>query len=172
MTQKRSLHHLYEKELTLLLRFLRRFSDGAEPEDIAQDSFLRLCAADNREIISPRAFLFRTAKNLAVDALRRNKAAPYRAVANIDLAPTAAHTPSPEDHRIALEEAAALRAAIAALPDLERKALLMRRVELLPPAEIATALGVSERQVQRLVLKAIASCHARLTAADGGASAP
>lgn len=163
---------LFEAEVAGLKRFLRRFGSGVAPEDIAQDSFLRLCAAETSQVSSPRAFLFKTAKNLAVDALRRNKAAPYRAVANIDLAPTAAHVPSPEDHCIAAEEAAALRAAIAALPELERKALLMRRVELLPPAEIAEALGVSERQVQRLVLRAIAFCHARLTAADGGASVP
>jgi RNA polymerase sigma factor (sigma-70 family) len=136
--------------------FLRSFGRLVSPDDIAQDAFLKLCAADARQIVSPRAFLIPDGKNMAVDALRRHKAAPYRAVASIDLVPTAAHAPSPEDHCIAAEEAAALRAAIAALPELERKALLMRRVELLPPAEVAAALGVSERQVQRLVLKAIA----------------
>lgn len=166
------LRRLFYNEAGVLRRFLRRFGASVSPEDIAQDSFLRLCAADARQIVSPRAFLFQTAKNMAVDALRRHKAAPYRAVASIDLVPAAANAPSPEDHCIAAEEAAALRAAIAALPELERKALLMRRVELLPPAEVAAALGVSERQVQRLVLKAIAFCHVRLTAADGGASAP
>jgi RNA polymerase sigma factor (sigma-70 family) len=162
----------FHAESSGLRRFLRSFGRLVSPDDIAQDAFLKLCAADARQIVSPRAFLFQTAKNMAVDALRRQKAAPYRAVASIDLVPTAAHAPSAEDHCIAAEEAAAVRAAIAALPELERKALLMRRVELLPPAEIATALGVSERQVQRLVLKAIAFCHARLTAADDGASAP
>lgn len=162
----------FRAESSGLRRFLRSFGRVVSPDDIAQDAFLKLCAVDARQIVSPRAFLFQTAKNMAVDALRRHKAAPYRAVASIDLVPTAAHAPSAEDHCIAAEEAAALRAAIAALPELERKALLMRRVELLPPAEVAAALGVSERQVQRLVLRAIAFCHARLTAADGGAPAP
>ena len=126
------------------------------PDDVAQDSFLRLCAAKADDVIAPRAFLFKTARNLAVDALRRNKAAPFRSVAHIDSAPATVHAPSPEDARIADDTVAALKDALAALPTLQREALLLRRVERLPPAEVARRLGVSERQVQRLVLKAIA----------------
>lgn len=157
------LARLFRSEAPSLKRFLTRFGPAIAPDDLAQDSFMRLCAAKAGDVIAPRAFLFRTARNLAVDALRRNKAAPFRSVAHIESAPAAVHAPSPEDARIAEESVATLKEALAALPALQREALLLRRVERLAPSEVARRLGVSERQVQRLVLKAIAFCHARLT---------
>lgn len=163
MKEALDINQIFAVEAGALKRFLRRFGSAVAAEDVAQDSFVRLCAADPTEVHSPRAFLFRTARNLAIDSLRRTKAAPMRSVAQIDLARSSVQVPSPEDLRIAADQTDALREALAALPELQRRALLMRRVEKLPPAEIARQLGVTERQVQRLVLRAIAFCHARLT---------
>lgn len=170
MSGRADLARLFRSEAPSLRRFLTRFGPSIAPDDVAQDSFLRLCAAKADDVIAPRAFLFKTARNLAVDALRRNKAAPFRSVAHIDSAPTTVHAPSPEDARIADDTVAALTDALAALPTLQREALLLRRVERLPPAEVARRLGISERQVQRLVLKAIAFCHARLTSDNDAAN--
>lgn len=169
MTSPRDISALFVNEAAALKRFLRKFGGDLAIEDIAQDSFVRICVDPNR-VQSPRALLFATARNLAIDNLRRAKAAPMRSVAEIDLARSALHSPSPEDARIAADQADALRKALAALPDLQRRALLMRRVEKRPPAEVARELGVTERRVQRLVLKAIAFCHARLT--DSGDNTP
>lgn len=169
MINARDLSRIFRKEKRALIAFARSFGD-VPAEDIVQDSFVRFFTADKRAVASPRGFLFRTARNLAIDSLRRTKAAPVQSVASIELARSAAHAPSPEDARIAADTAAALKEALAALPALQREALLLRRVERLPPGEVARRLGVSERQVQRLVLKAIAFCHARLTGDNDAAN--
>jgi len=57
-----------------LLRFLtRRTGDAERAADLAQDTFVRLSAmpAGNVDIENPRAFVYRVAGNLAIDAMRR-----------------------------------------------------------------------------------------------------
>jgi RNA polymerase sigma-70 factor (ECF subfamily) len=59
--------------------FARRFlRDAQEAEDIAQEVFLRLyrTAARYRSRASLRAYLFRIAKNLCIDALRKKRPEP------------------------------------------------------------------------------------------------
>jgi RNA polymerase sigma factor (sigma-70 family) len=135
-------------------------------DDIAQDAFARLASADPGEVSSPRGFLFRVARNLAVDAVRRRDASPVRAVANVETVVGPGASPSPEAVLIAEEERLALLAALEALPERARLALMLRKVEGLSPEEIAGRLGVSPRQVQRLIAQAIAEVHAALRARD------
>lgn len=167
---------LFRTEGPLLVRFLRRFGAAVSAEDVAQESFARLIAAGPQHVASPRAFLFRTARNLAIDQVRRERASPVRpsehaafleeASASASASSAAAPSlPSPEDDRIEVEERAVLEAAIAALSPDQRTALLLRRVEGLPPEVIATRLGVSVRQVQRLIVQALALLQAHVRAA-------
>jgi len=50
-------------------RFLSRFFPRAQDvDDLAQETFLRAFAAEaERDVLSPRAFLYRIAKNLALN---------------------------------------------------------------------------------------------------------
>lgn len=160
------LSRLFVSEAPRLRRFLRRFGPLVWADDIAQDSFARLAAADPGEVSSPRAFLFRVARNLAVDASRRRDASPVRGVENLDSLAGRDVAPSPEDALIAAEEREALIGALASLSADQLTALMLRKVEGLPPEEIALRLGVSVRQVQRLIVLAIARCRAHLRA-DG-----
>lgn len=163
---------LFRTEGPRLVRFLRRFGSAVSPEDVAQESFVRLYAAEPESVRSPRAFLFRTAHNLAIDQVRRRDASPV--VTSEDLVQSSpAGSGSPEDERIASEEVRALEAAIASLSEQQRLALVLRRIERLPPQEIAARLGVSVRQAQRLVVQALANVQAHLRAqrdrsGDGG----
>lgn len=154
---------LFRTEGPKLVRFLRRFGAAVSPEDVAQESFARLFAAEPRNVISPRAFLFRTARNLAIDQMRRERAAPVRPSEHL-VAAAVSPLASPEEGKVAEEECAALEAAIAALPERERLALLMRRVDNLSPEEIGAQLGLSPRQVRRLIAQALAAIAAALAA--------
>lgn len=165
------LSRLFVTEAPRLRRFLRRFGPLVWADDIAQDSFARLAAADPREVSSPRAFLFRVARNLAVDAALRHNASPVRGVENLDgLVGRDFLAPSPEDALIAAEGREALVDALACLSGDQLTALMLRKVEGLPPEQIALRLGVSVRQVQRLIVLAIARCRAHLR--EDGDSAP
>ncbi len=65
-----------ENELALK-RFLRRFIKSREgADDLAQEAFLRAFAAESDSaIVSPKAFLFRVARNLALNELARQSTA-------------------------------------------------------------------------------------------------
>ena len=60
---------VYKGNKTALRQYLRRFVARAEDvEDIAQEAFLRAFAAESiKEIQSPKAFLFKVAKNVALN---------------------------------------------------------------------------------------------------------
>ncbi|MGE5502716.1 MAG: RNA polymerase sigma factor, partial [Ignavibacteriales bacterium] len=64
---------LYRRHWAELVGYARRtFGAGPpEPEDIVQATFARFAALPaNTEVANPRAFLFRTAHNIGVDAQR------------------------------------------------------------------------------------------------------
>jgi RNA polymerase sigma-70 factor (ECF subfamily) len=158
------LTRLFATEAPKLRRFLSRFAPSVSAEDIAQESFLKLCAAEPGDIASPRAYLFTTARNLALDNIRRQRTVMVETIADMETVVATEAAASPEEALVRAEDEAALARAVAALPALEREALVLRRVDRLPPDEVARRLGVTPRTMQRLIERAIARCHAHLRA--------
>ena len=154
-----------------LLRFLtRRTGDPERAADLAQDTYLRLAAASSTagEIRNARAYVYRVAGNLAIDALRRE-----RLIAN-DLAEAwtgegvADPAPSAEVRAIDRERLRLLEQALDELPRNAREALLFSRVEGRSFAEIADRLGVSQSMVAKYIVQALRHCRDRLRAWDSG----
>jgi RNA polymerase sigma factor (sigma-70 family) len=157
--------NLFEEEAPRLIRFLRRFGPRVSAEDIAQDAFVKLVDSQADNITSPRAYLTATARNLALNDIRRQTNSKTDACADID-AIAADHTADPEAQLIAAEQASAADAALNGLaPDL-KEALLLHLVEGLNQPQVAARLGVSRRTVQRRIAEALAQLHARLAAYD------
>jgi RNA polymerase sigma-70 factor (ECF subfamily) len=155
---------LFEEEAPRLMRFLRRFGPRISAEDIKQDAFAKLVAS-NEDIASPRAYLTTTARNLALNDLRRQKNAATDAHADIEtIAP--AYTADPETQLIAAEDAAAASAALEALEPHLRDALLLHIVEGLTQPEVAKRIGVSRRTVQRYIEAALGQLALALTEPD------
>jgi len=63
----------YLKNEVALKRYLRRFIRSREvADDLAQEAFLRAFAAESGQVIEqPKAFLFKVARNLALNELAR-----------------------------------------------------------------------------------------------------
>jgi RNA polymerase sigma factor (sigma-70 family) len=155
---------LFEEEAPRLMRFLRRFGPRVSAEDVRQEAFAKLVAA-KEDIASPRAYLTATARNLALNDLRRQKNAATDAHADIEtIAP--AYTADPESQLIAAEQAAAQTAALDALDPALREALLLHLVEGLTQPEVASRLGRSRRTVQRHIAAALAQLHLALADPD------
>lgn len=148
-----------------LVRFLvRRVSSPEVAMDLAQDAYVRLLQADagTGEIRDARAYLFRTAANLAIDHQRRHRLMP------LDPSPTAAEAvadraPTPEAVAVSRAELRALAVAIDALPPRRRAAFLLARVEGLTYVEIGQRLGMSPKTAFSHTVKALADLtrHAR-----------
>jgi len=127
-----------------LVRYLtRRLGDRDWAEEIAQETFLR--ALRQESIVSERSWLFAVATNLVRDDARR--AERQRARLALLAAEERDRVVEPERTSAeAAEERALARAALDALSEKDRLALLMRE-EGLDYDEIAAALDISRSSV-------------------------
>jgi RNA polymerase sigma factor (sigma-70 family) len=131
----------------------------AEVEDVIQESYLRTWKARAAQpILSARAFLFRVARNLALDVVRRRQASPIDRVRHleglsvIEDKPDAAEAVSRQDRICLLAEA------IARLPDRCREIFILHKIKQLSRHEVATQLGLSERTVEVQTARANRRC--------------
>jgi RNA polymerase sigma factor (sigma-70 family) len=150
---------LYRRHWAELTAYARRtFGAGPpDPEDIAQAAFARFAALPaNTEVANPRAFLFRTAHNIGVDACRAQARA-GAAVLDPQFPAADGHDFSPEDVLVSRDELVRLEAAIAALRPRQRTALLLHRLDGLSFAEIGRRLGVSPSGARKLVEQGFAA---------------
>jgi RNA polymerase sigma-70 factor (ECF subfamily) len=134
---------------SMLRGWLRsRFGAQCEVDDLVQETYLRIAQARARgEVQAPKAFLFATARNVALDQIRRLRTANAKPLAEneafhvfddtADVAETVAHN----------QELALLTEAIQTLPDRCRQIFTLRKVYGLSPGEIARRLEVSENTV-------------------------
>lgn len=128
-------------------RFLGRVP---EAEDVVQEAFLRLLdAAPRYRPKAPfRAFLQRIVVHLCLDHHRRPSPLPLD-----DLPEPADPAPSASTIITRREDAAALRAALDALPATQRMALILRYHEELDYRDIAAAMETSPKAVERLLAR-------------------
>lgn len=126
--------------ITMLWRIL-----GNEPDvcDAYQQTFLKL--AHNPEMEKPRnvkAYLFRTASNIAITMLRKKKVS-KKSTTVIAATATDESTMDYAADLDAKELGARLRASIARLPDYLKEVVILRDLAELPYSQIATMLGIS-----------------------------
>ncbi|MEM6708772.1 MAG: RNA polymerase sigma factor [Pseudomonadota bacterium] len=151
------LHSIYVEQSTSLVRYLtRRVADREEALDIAQEAWIRLLGHDAIERLNnPRAYLYQTANNLAIDRARRRDVERRYASSeaagsgDFDAGPTA------EQGHGAAQKLAAVYSTLEQLPSQTRDAFLLHRVRQLPYAAIAEALGVSSSMVEKHIIRAL-----------------
>jgi RNA polymerase sigma-70 factor, ECF subfamily len=116
--------------------------DEHEAEDVTQQVFTKLCTAIGQyeqRAMPFRAWLFRVARNVALDTMRARRCVP---APDVELAP---RETSPAGSSMS-----ALREALRALPVDQRNVVYLRHVLGLTPAEIAQRIGRSESAVHGL----------------------
>lgn len=136
----------------------RMLGERDAAEDVVQETFSRLWRQAHRwRPEAPlRAWLFRVAGNLAIDDLRKRR--PVREVTPDDVE----EGPGVE-HRIAREEeAAAVWRMVNRLPDRQRRALILCRLEGMSMTEAGEVLGCSVGAVESLLSRARAALRAAL----------
>jgi RNA polymerase sigma factor (sigma-70 family) len=140
----------YAHEITAFLS--RRWPKEQDIADIVQESFLRLSQYPNPETIhNPRAFLFQTAANLAIDHHRRNKTREHHTETEAETESVADLRLSPYQYWEAREAIDHLNRWLEELPELQRHAFVLFRIEGFSHAEIAARLGISVRCSERYV---------------------
>jgi RNA polymerase sigma-70 factor (ECF subfamily) len=142
----------------------RLLGDRAEAEDVAQETMLRLwkIAPDWRAGEAQVAtWAFRVATNLCTDRRRRQV---RRGPVGLDDDAPAVADPAPgvEAALMQADRMAALEAALAALPDRQRQAVVLRHIEGLANPEIAVIMGVGVEAVESLTARGKRALAAQL----------
>ena len=133
----------------ILMHFLRHnWRDASEIEDLRQEVYARVCESARKErpdIAKP--FVLQTARNLLIDRVRRGHVVPIDAVADLDALGVAMDVPGPDRAVIAREQLRRLQGALDKLSPRVRQVVVMRRIEGLARAEIASRMGITEDTV-------------------------
>jgi RNA polymerase sigma-70 factor, ECF subfamily len=140
---RRAIHFLYIRFTPDVRRYVRSLvKDPHEAEDITQTVFMKMIASIDR--YEPRevpfvAWLLRIARNTALSHFRSHRLVPVEEV-----------IAEGDDGRRRREHGRALRAAINALPEEQRRVVVLRHLLGLSVDEIATMLGKSESSIHSL----------------------
>jgi RNA polymerase sigma-70 factor (ECF subfamily) len=142
---------LYEAHSEWLLRYcLRQLRDYADAEDAVQIVFLYAFRALRRGVVPEcdRAWLTTIARNVCHEQRRTSSRRPE--TSDVELDRIALARPDHEEVGF-LDE---VRAALAAMPENQRRALLLREWQGLPSSEIANQLELSEPATHALLFRA------------------
>lgn len=159
---------LFREHNAALLRFTAaKLGSEQEAREVAQEAYVRLLQLDRPETIGYlRAFLFKTASNLAMDRLRARRRSPvFHTSADADVA---AFDLSPERHCAGEQMVAVLKTALDELPAKCREIFVLHRVEGFSRAEIAIRTGLGERMVRLYMARALEHLRRRVDEASEG----
>lgn len=149
--------HPYEPALRAYLQ--GRFPALRDQDDIVQDTYARLLRARAAGTIRhPKAFLFTTARNAALDFFRRKRAIATDDVTHFDASNVLVDRPDLGERICRDQELEILTDAVRALPDRCRQVLMLRYLDGLSYKEIAAQLDVSPETVKTQLAKGMRRC--------------
>jgi len=144
---------LVERHLDAIHRYVQRLTgSAADADELAQETFLRVWTEARRyqpATVRFSTWLHRIAHNLSVDTLRRRRSEPLEdpdALSDCSAGPEQAHA--------ARQTAVRLAAALSALPQNQRAALLLTEVQGLSNQQVAEVMALGVRAVESLLARA------------------
>lgn len=163
MTQKAEFETLVEVHSRELYVYLwRLLGDEAEAQDALQETFLRALKAYGRldEAANTRAWLYKIAGNWARTLLKKRSRRDGYSQQFVDgLAADGRGVPEQVEHK---QRLVTLHAAVMALPQRQREAILLRKYQELGYAEIAEALNCSQDSARASVYQGLKKLRRKL----------
>lgn len=127
-----------------------------EAEELVQEAYARLFALDDwASIADPHAFTIRIVRNLAIDRFRRADVVRIDQSAILQTLDIADQHPTPDVVAMDRSELRQIVAIMQDMPPRMREAMYLRRIEGLPPAEVAERMNVSVSTVETHLVKAL-----------------
>ncbi|TFY91450.1 RNA polymerase sigma factor [Pseudomonas kairouanensis] len=163
-----AVNEMVTRKLPRLLALASRIlGDPDEAKDVAQESFLRIWRQAARWRSGEARFdtwLHRVALNLCHDRLRRRKEHPLNEEAVLELADSA---PSPDQQLEALDNSARMAAALAALPERQREAIVLQYYQQLSNIDAAALMNISVEALESLLSRARRQLRSQLADTPG-----
>lgn len=134
----------------MLRAWLRsRFPADCDIDDIIQEAYMRVLQARvTTEIVSPKAFFFATARNLALGVVRRKKLAGEDPLAEMDVLSILDGNADVHHEVARSQELELLTQAIQSLPTRCRQILTLRKIYGMSQKDVAAQLGIAEHTVE------------------------
>jgi RNA polymerase sigma factor (sigma-70 family) len=165
-------HKLLEVFVALrrkLARAVSRIVPAPEIEDIVQETYVRVCQFGQAESIRhPRSFLYRTARNLALDHIKRSESRTTVSLEGDD--PERSESEGLQssldvyDQLAAKQEFEIFCEAVQQLPLQCRRVFVLRKVYGYSQKEIARALDIGESTVEKHIAHGIKRCSSFIAA--------
>ena len=154
--------HVQPHERALRAYLSKRFPTLPDHDDLVQETYARLLRVeDPGRLVHPKAFLFTTARNAAIDLFRRRNVHPHESLVEtdglialplLDVPPTVVETMERRHRCETLTEA------LRALPERCREVMLLRYLDGCSGKEIAEQLGISLGTVKGHLFKGVRDC--------------
>jgi len=147
-----------------LARLVMGIVPPKEVEDIVQETYVRVCQIENKDAVrEPQSFMFRTARNLALDYVKRAESRLTAGTDAIDEVPAANFMSSPEVDstytQVASDEEFVLFcAAVRELPKQCRRAFILKKVYGYTLKEIMAEMGVGRPTVETHIVNGTKKC--------------
>ncbi|MDP3072947.1 MAG: sigma-70 family RNA polymerase sigma factor [Opitutaceae bacterium] len=149
--------HAHDSSLRAYLR--GSFPAVKEVDDVVQESYLRIWKArTGHPIACARGFLFRVARNVAINLLNRERNSPLVPVKDLAALAVVEDRPNAATAASLHEELSLLAHAIDALPARCREIVILRRIKHVSQKEIAARLGIAEETVEVQVARGVKRC--------------
>ena len=155
---------MYISSSKALSRLVSRMVPPHEIEDIVQETYVRLCQTENIERIeSPKAFMYKTARNLALDYIKR---ADTKKVDRVESQQVLENLMNGDDRvidemyqsTVIDEEFKHFCDAVRILPVQCRKVFVLKKVYGNSQKEIAEELGISQSTVEKHISNGLKRC--------------
>jgi RNA polymerase sigma factor (sigma-70 family) len=144
---------LYERHAAKILSYCRRrLGSREEAEDAVQTTFMNAFRAFGNGVVptSEMAWLFKIAENVCLSR-RRSSWRRNRIESTSDLELLEQVVPSPRRHR---DELIGIESALAAMPEQQRRAIVLREWQGLSYREVGAELELSQSAVETLIFRA------------------
>ncbi|MBI2512348.1 MAG: RNA polymerase sigma factor [Opitutae bacterium] len=136
-----------------------RFGASVSVNDVIQEAYLRVLRIRQTDTINaPKAFLFATARNLALNAARSAKVRGEHVSEPLDESELLDESSNVRESVAQYEELEILTKAIQSLPDRCRQIFTLRKVYGLSQADIARKLDISARTVNAQLAIGLNKC--------------
>jgi RNA polymerase sigma factor (sigma-70 family) len=154
------LHGAFTTYESRLIHYTRQFvGDWETARDVVQDSFLKLCQQERGKVGDPPgAWLYRVARNRALDILRQRKRHPHDALESVeDTLPHPATSPAPADERLSL-----VWETMGKLSARQQEVVRLKFLHGLSYQEIRKVTGLSESNIGFIIHTAVRELRHRL----------
>lgn len=160
---KDSIGHIFQHNIKALKGYLKRFfSNSQDLDDLLQDVYLRVAEAEQKaEITAPKAFIYKVAKNLALNEKSRAR---HKLTAAMDdeVLAQLLDSLSMEDSFEQQQRFEHFCRAINKLPPQCKKVFILKKIQGLSNTAIAEQLNITLSTVDKHLAKGLIDCRNEL----------